>query len=337
VVVALREVWSELDTRMHAVATDDRRTALSRRDRERVMETVNPAAQSSILMTEVIRVRGLTFTYPKAPEPAVRGMDFAVGRGEIFGFLGPSGAGKSTTQKLLIGLLRGHGGEAAVWDKAPLAWGPDYYQRIGVSFELPNHYQKLSGLENLRFFASLYDVTTLDPMELLDAVGLADDAATRVGKYSKGMQMRLTFVRSLINDPELLFLDEPTSGLDPVNARKVKDMILDLKARGRTVFLTTHDMSTANELCDRVAFVVDGRIVALDTPAELKIARSQRLVRVEYRGENGRLETREFAMDGLADDPAFGAVLRGHHVETIHSREASLDDVFVEITGRKLS
>ena len=103
-------------------------------------------------------------------------------------------------------------------------------------------------------------------MELLDAVGLADDANTRVGKYSKGMQMRLTFARSLINDPELLFLDEPTSGLDPVNARNVKDMILDLKARGRTVFLTTHDMTTADELCDRVAFVVDGRIVALDTP-----------------------------------------------------------------------
>jgi fluoroquinolone transport system ATP-binding protein len=294
-------------------------------------------ATTSSVKTEVIRVSGLTFTYPRSPPPAVRGMDFAVGRGEIFGFLGPSGAGKSTTQKLLIGLLRGHGGHASVWGKDPLDWGPDYYQRIGVSFELPNHYQKLTGLENLRFFASLYDVDTLDPMELLDAVGLADDAKTRVGKYSKGMQMRLTFARALLNDPELLFLDEPTSGLDPVNARKVKNIVLDLKARGRTIFLTTHDMSTADELCDRVAFVVDGRIVALDTPAELKIARSQRLVRVEYRDGNGALESAEFPMDGLADDPAFHAVLRAHHVETIHSREATLDDVFVEITGRQLS
>ena len=142
-------------------------------------------------------------------------------------------------------------------------------------------------------------------MALLDAVGLADDANTRVGKYSKGMQMRLTFARSLINNPELLFLDEPTSGMDPVNARKVKDIILDLKARGRTIFLTTHDMATADELCDRVAFVVDGRIDALDTPTELKIARGQRLVRVEYRGEDGRLDTADFAMDGLADDRAF--------------------------------
>jgi fluoroquinolone transport system ATP-binding protein len=149
--------------------------------------------------------------------------------------------------------------------------------------------------------------------------------------------MRLTFARSLINDPELLFLDEPTSGMDPVNVRKVKNIVLDLKAQGRTVFLTTHDMATANELCDRVAFVVDGAIVALDTPTELKIARSQRLVRVEYRGDNGHLDTAEFGMDGLADDPAFHAVLRGHHVETVHSREASLDDVFVEITGRRLS
>jgi fluoroquinolone transport system ATP-binding protein len=301
------------------------------------MQTVTAAATSSSVTTEVIRVRGLTFTYPKARQPAVRGMDFTVGRGEIFGFLGPSGAGKSTTQKLLIGLLRGHRGEAAVWGRDPLAWGPDYYQRIGVSFELPNHYQKLTGLENLRFFASLYDTPTLDPMELLDAVGLADDADTRVGKYSKGMQMRLTFARSLINEPELLFLDEPTSGLDPVNARNVRNIIADLKARGRTVFLTTHDMATANQLCDRVAFVVDGAIVALDTPAELKIARSQRIVRVEYRGENCRLDTAEFAMDGLSDDPAFHQVLRHHHVETIHSREASLDDVFVEITGRRLT
>jgi fluoroquinolone transport system ATP-binding protein len=289
------------------------------------------------MTTDVICVNGLTFNYPKAAEPAVRGMDFTVGRGEIFGFLGPSGAGKSTTQKLLIGLLRGHGGEVTIWGKEPRAWGPDYYQRIGVSFELPNHYQKLTGVENLRFFASLYGNGTADPMALLDMVGLADDADTRVGKYSKGMQMRLTFARSLINNPELLFLDEPTSGLDPVNARKVKDIVLGLKAHGRTVFLTTHDMATADELCDRVAFVVDGSIQALDTPAELKIARGQRSVRVEYRGEKGRLETAEFDMDGLADDGGFHTLLRNHHVETIHSREASLDDVFVEVTGRRLA
>jgi fluoroquinolone transport system ATP-binding protein len=128
------------------------------------MHTIPAAAPPASVMTEVIRVRGLTFTYPKSTEPAVRGMDFTVGRGEIFGFLGPSGAGKSTTQKLLIGLLRGHGGEASVWGKELVAWGSDYYQRIGVSFELPNHYLKLTGLKNLRFFASFYIGETLDPM-----------------------------------------------------------------------------------------------------------------------------------------------------------------------------
>ena len=285
----------------------------------------------------VIAVSELTYTYPKTTEPAVRGMDFTVAPGEIFGFLGPSGAGKSTTQKLLIGLLRGHGGRMLVWGRDPLDWGSDYYQRIGVSFELPNHYLKLTGAENLQFFASLYDGATQDPRTLLEAVGLADAADTRVGKYSKGMQMRLTFARALLNDPELIFLDEPTSGLDPVNARRVKDMVLELKDRGRTVFLTTHDMATADELCDRVAFVVDGRIVALDAPTELKIARSRRLVRVEYRAPEGTLQTAEFPMDGLADDADFHFVLRTHHVETIHSREASLDEVFVDVTGRSLA
>jgi fluoroquinolone transport system ATP-binding protein len=293
-------------------------------------------AARSAADTEVICVRSLTFTYPRSSQPAIKGMDFSVNRGEIFGFLGPSGAGKSTTQKLLIGLLRGHGGQATVWGKDPQQWGPQYYQRIGVSFELPNHYHKLTGTENLQFFASMYAGQTRSPRDLLDAVGLSDAADIRVGKYSKGMQMRLTFARSLINDPELLFLDEPTSGLDPVNARTVKDIILGLKAQGRTIFLTTHDMTTANELCDRVAFVADGRIAALDTPTELRVARSRRMVRIEYRGDDGALQSAEFGIDGLADDPEFHALARNRHIETMHSTEASLEDVFAEVTGKPL-
>ncbi|WP_020673914.1 ABC transporter ATP-binding protein [Amycolatopsis nigrescens] len=285
----------------------------------------------------VIEVDNLTFTYPGGDEPAVRGMGFTVGRGEIFGFLGPSGAGKSTTQKILIGLLTGHGGSVSVWGRDPVEWGQDYYQRVGVSFELPNHYQKLTALENLRFFASLYGGSTLDPMELLDSVGLAEDANTRVGKFSKGMQMRLVFIRALLHDPDLLFLDEPTSGLDPVNARKIKDIVLREKARGKTIFLTTHDMVTADQLCDRVAFVVDGRIVALDSPKELKVARSLRQVRVEYRSGAETLIGKDFPLDGLAGNPDFLALLRTEHVETMHSKEATLDDVFVDTTGRSLA
>jgi fluoroquinolone transport system ATP-binding protein len=287
--------------------------------------------------TPVIDVRRLTYTYPNADRPTLHDIDFAIGTGEIFGFLGPSGSGKSTTQKLLIGLTRGHGGEVSVWGREPVDWGANLYERIGVSFELPNHYLKLTGVENLRFFASLQSGPTANPEDLLAAVGLSDAADTRVAKYSKGMQMRLTFARSLINDPELLFLDEPTSGLDPVNARRVKDMILDLKARGRTVFLTTHDMATADELCDRVAFIVDGRIVALDSPSELRIARSRRIVRVGYRAADGRLSSAEYNLDGLADNPDFLEILRREKVETLHSSEATLDDVFVDVTGRSLT
>jgi fluoroquinolone transport system ATP-binding protein len=284
----------------------------------------------------VIKVNGLTFSYPGGGEPAVRGMDFTVDRGEVFGFLGPSGAGKSTTQKILIGLLTGYGGAVSVWGKEPAEWGQDYYRRVGVSFELPNNYQKLTALENLDFFASLHKGSTVDPMELLDSVGLADDAHTRVGRFSKGMQMRLVFVRALLHDPDLLFLDEPTSGLDPTNARKVRDIVLRERERGKTIFLSTHDMATADRLCDRVAFVVDGRIAALDSPRELKVARSRRQVRVEYRDGTESLAGQEFPLDGLADNTDFLTLLRTERVATLHSQEATLDDVFVETTGRRL-
>ncbi|CAN5763869.1 ABC transporter ATP-binding protein [soil metagenome] len=283
----------------------------------------------------MISVRNMTFAYPGTDRQAVAGIDFEVERGEIFGFLGPSGAGKSTTQKVLIGLLKGYGGNISVLGKDLQDWGPDYYERIGVSFELPNHYQKLTALENLKFFRSLYSKGTEDPQELLAMVGLEKDADTRVSQFSKGMQMRLTFIRALLNRPELIFLDEPTAGLDPVNGRKMKEIILDLKKEGRTVFLTTHDMTVADQLCDRVAFIVDGRISVIDSPRELKIRSGERRVRVEYR-EDGQLENREFYLDGLGNDEDFASLLRGERIETIHSEEATLEDVFIGTTGRKL-
>ncbi|QVQ53801.1 ABC transporter ATP-binding protein [Spiractinospora alimapuensis] len=298
--------------------------------------TSNSVVAPNATSPAVIEVRDLTFTYPKSTTPAVRGMGFTVGAGEIFGFLGPSGAGKSTTQKILTGLLRGHGGDVSIWGESPQTWGKDYYEKIGVSFELPNHYLKLTARENLEFFASLYGTPTEDPGELLDMVGLGDVANTRVSKFSKGMQMRLVFVRALLNQPRLLFLDEPTSGLDPRNSRIVKDVILDLKRQGRTVFVTTHDMATAEELCDTVAFVVDGQIATMGPPTELKVARSRRSVRVDYRDED-TLTSSEFGLDGLADDSAFHELLRNRRVEAVHSQEADLNDVFIEVTGRSLS
>ncbi len=284
----------------------------------------------------MISVQNMTFAYPGVERRAVDGISFEVERGEIFGFLGPSGAGKSTTQKTLIGLLRGYAGEIEVMGKNLKDWSPDYYERIGVSFELPNHYQKLTALENLNFFQSLYSKDTEDPQELLAMVGLENDADTRVSQFSKGMKMRLTFVRALLNKPEIIFLDEPTAGLDPVNGRKMKEIILDLKKQGRTIFLTTHDMAVADQLCNRVAFIVDGRLPVIDSPRELKIREGERKVQVEYREDSG-IANREFYLDGLGNDERFLELLRGERVETIHTEEATLEDVFIGATGRRLA
>jgi fluoroquinolone transport system ATP-binding protein len=216
------------------------------------------------------------------------------------------------------------------------AWKADYYEKIGVSFEIPNHYLKLTALENLNYFRSLYGGETEDPMELLKMVGLEGDASNRVGHFSKGMKVRLGFVRALLNKPDLLFLDEPTTGLDPVNGRIIKDIILKKKTEGKTAFLTTHNMALADELCDRVAFIVDGEIKVIDSPRQLKIQHGRRVVRVEY-NENAHVESREFSMKGLAGNAEFMDLLRAKDVQTIHTEEATLDDIFIKVTGRSLA
>lgn len=283
----------------------------------------------------MIHVDDLRFTYPGAPEPAVRGLSFDVGEGEVFGFLGPSGAGKSTTQNVLIGLLRGYEGTAEILGRSLRDWRADDYADVGVSFELPNHYLKLTARENLSWFASLYAGDTATPEEVLERVGLSEHADKPVAAFSKGMKNRLNLARSLVNRPRIWFLDEPTSGLDPVNARRVRDLVREEVARGVTVFLTTHSMHTADVLCDRVAFLVDGRIAALDAPEALRLAHGERAVEVTWH-EGDTPRSARFPLDGLADDAAFQAVLRDHVVETLHSQESTLEDVFVAVTGRSL-
>ncbi len=284
----------------------------------------------------MIEVNDLNYTYAAAQQPAVKGLSFAIQPGEVFGFLGPSGAGKSTTQKVLIGLLREFQGQVQVFGKDLRGWKSDYYERIGVAFEVPNLYLKLTGLENLRYFASLYSVPTADPEALLALVDLADDGKTPVGQYSKGMKVRLNVARSLLHQPTLLFMDEPTAGLDPVNARRIKEIVRSQRAAGKTVFLTTHDMNVANELCDRVAFIVDGEIKLIDAPKALTLRFGKPLVRVEY-GVNGVVDSRDFALDGLGDNADFLALLRDNAVRTMHTQEATLEDIFVQVTGRSLA
>jgi fluoroquinolone transport system ATP-binding protein len=283
----------------------------------------------------MIEVRGLHYTYSKSTVSAVKRISFEVGRGEIFGFLGPSGAGKSTTQKVLIGLLKDYQGKVTVLGRNLRSWESDYYEHIGISFEMPNHYSKLTALENLRYFASFYSGETEEPRKLLALVGLEEDAETRVGQYSKGMKARLNVARSLLNRPELLFLDEPTSGLDPVNARKIKDLIGQRRAEGATVFLTTHNMWVADELCDRVAFIVDGEIKLIDAPHTLKLQHGKRVVAVEY-GANGHRQRREFPLGSLGHNAEFLNMLRTEAIQTIHTQETTLENIFIDVTGREL-
>ncbi|MCK4778272.1 MAG: ABC transporter ATP-binding protein, partial [Actinomycetia bacterium] len=196
----------------------------------------------------MIEVNNLNFTYPGNNDPTVKDLNFKIKEGEIFGFLGPSGAGKSTTQKILIGILKGYSGQVSVNDTEVNIAESTFYEKIGVAFEFPNLYTKFTAIENLNFFKSLYRGETEDPMHLLEKVGLAEDANLRVSSFSKGMKMRLNFCRAFLNKPEIVFLDEPTSGLDPMNSRKIRDIILKKRDDGLTIFLTTHNMTVADEL-----------------------------------------------------------------------------------------
>jgi fluoroquinolone transport system ATP-binding protein len=216
----------------------------------------------------VIQTSSFRFRYPGATQPAVRGLTFAVAQGEIFGFLGPSGAGKSTTQNVLIRLLDGYEGAVTVLGRDLRAWDRHYYRRIGVSFESPNHYLKLTARENLRLFAGLHSGVRVDPDGLLERVGLIEDADKRVGEFSKGMRGRLTLARALLHRPELLFLDEPTAGLDPEQRLRFRELLSAVAARS-TVLLSTHQTDDVAALCNRVVVLLGGSVQFTGTPAEL--------------------------------------------------------------------
>ncbi len=282
----------------------------------------------------MITVNNLSYRYPKAKENTLLNLSFTIEKGEIFGFLGPSGAGKSTTQKILYRILQDYEGEITIEGKSLKEIDNAYFKRIGVGFELPNHYSKLTGEENINFFSSFYNKDEIaDIDELFALVGLSDAKKKKVEEYSKGMQMRLNYIRALINNPDILFFDEPTAGLDPVNARKIKDHIKQLKKEGKTIFITTHNMNTADELCDRVAFIVNGKLEITDQPGKLKNKHGKDAVLVELK--NGKKQ--EFSMKDLALNKTFINFLQEDELLRINSEEATLEQVFIEVTGTNLN
>jgi len=280
----------------------------------------------------MIRVSDLKFSYTK--QPFIEGMDFEVHEGEIFGFLGPSGAGKSTVQKILTGLLTTYSGTVQVNGTEVKHHNNSFYESIGVDFEFPSLYEKLTARENLMFFGSLYQKQQ-PTLPLLESVGLLGEADKKVSDYSKGMKSRLNFIKALLHDPTLLFLDEPTSGLDPSSARRMKDIILAEKAKGKTILLTTHNMYDATELCDRVAFIVDGKLRALDSPQNLIMSRGASKVRYTY-AEGGKVQENETLLGYTGEDNTLQRLIRENRLLSIHSSEPTLNDIFVELTGRRL-
>ncbi|MCG2589460.1 ABC transporter ATP-binding protein [Rhodohalobacter sulfatireducens] len=282
----------------------------------------------------MILVNNLKFQYPKNESLTLKGISFEIKQGELFGFLGPSGAGKSTAQKVLYKTLSNYSGEVKIDGKDLNDWDLAYFEKIGVGFELPNHYQKLTGLENLDLFGSFYPIgKQRDRTDLFEMVGLQDAISKPVETYSKGMKMRLNFIRAIQHDPDILFFDEPTAGLDPVNAQMIRNHISDLQERGKTIFITTHSMHTADELCDRVAFIVEGELRITDSPETLKSQYGKEAVRVELKDG----QSQEFSISDLGNNPEFIGFLKKGAVSRIHTMEATLDEVFINVTGKTLT
>jgi len=207
---------------------------------------------------------------------------------------------------------------------------------MGVCFEDTNLYEQMSALENLRFFARLFGIDGFDPYALLKRVELDGREKDRVETYSKGMKQRLMVARSILNRPRVLFLDEPTVGLDPTSSEAIRNIILEERERGATILLTTHDMEEADKLSDRVAFMDKGKIAVLDTPHNLKQQYGKRALKAKVAAADGKLEDREVIMDTPETAKAVQELFAKEKVVTVHSEEATLEDIFIKITGRGL-
>lgn len=286
-----------------------------------------------------VHVDGLVKRYGDVE--AVRGIGFSVRPGEVFGLLGHNGAGKTTTIRMLTGRTPPTAGTASVGGHDIVTAREDARAVLNLVFEDQNLYERLTGRDNLKLFGDLYGAPPERTDELLERVGIAHAAGRKVKTYSTGMKQRLLLARGLINDPQVLFLDEPTRGLDPMSARNLRGIVRELSAQGTTVVLTTHDMTEADELCHRVAFLAEGEIIALDTPRELKLRLQDDPTRSGGRGRHARVLLADRSERTVAlDDPAERAELTrwidDGSVLTVHSDEPTLADVFVALAGRSL-
>ena len=283
---------------------------------------------------KAIVAENLTYNYGELL--AVDHINFGIDEGEILGFLGPNGAGKTTTVKMLTGQLKPKEGSATLLGMDVTRNVEKVQGDIGVCFETTNLYEKMSAIENLNLFARLFGVRDFNPDAALERVGLTGRGKDRVETFSKGMKQRLMVARSMVNRPRILFLDEPTAGLDPTSSEAILNIISEERDRGATIFLTTHDMMEADKLSDRVAFMNQGKIVALDTPLALKQKYGKRALRAVVSDKYGAMEEREITLDTKETPQAVQDLFSKENVVTVHSEEATLEDIFITITGRGL-
>ena len=270
---------------------------------------------------------------------AVAGISFNTRRGEIFGLLGPNGAGKTTTIRMLTGQIDPSGGNAIVAGCDIVKERAQLKERIGVVFEEQNLYERLSARLNLEFSCWLYGLPKSRVDEVLDLVKLRDRAKDPIRTFSNGMKQRIMIARALLHRPPMLFLDEPSRGLDPISAREVRQAVRQLSQEGITILLTTHLMEEADQLCQRVAFIVNGRLVANDTPRNLKLAHGARSLSVTLeevlnaQNGNGPFNEMTLSLDDPADQQQLAQWMTQGKVRAVHSREATLEEVFIEVAG----
>ncbi len=276
---------------------------------------------------KAIEVKHLTFSYDGKVN-AVDDISFDVEQSEVFGFLGPSGAGKSTTIKLLTRLLVPKTDRIFVLGQDMAKADYKFMRKIGIAFENDVLYPELTGFENLYFHGKLYGIRKQEIEEVMRMLDILDARDKPASQYSKGMKTRLVLARALVTKPQILFLDEPTSGMDPDIASYVRKVLKELSKNGTTLFVTTHDMHEAEQLCDRIAFFSGGKIVAVDTPESYKKRYGESRVLFQVGGENLQI--------GRKDKKELLKLIEQDQWDSIHSQEATLEDIFIKVVGRGL-